>query len=323
MTAGASTAALLAAAPAWCVAVLALALDWALGEPRRWHPLVGFGYCAQALEHWLRVPAGADGPQSAASGRLRGVAAASLAVAPPVALCAVLCRVPFLGPALSVAVLYAVVGHRSLCDHARAVREALDRGDLIEARQRVGLMVSRDTADMNAARVAGAAAESVLENGNDALFGALFWYSVAGAPGALLYRLVNTLDAMWGYRTPRYLYFGWAAARLDDLLNLIPARLTAATYALAGRLRTALRCWRLQGVRWESPNAGPVMAAGAGALGVKLGGGAFYHGEWHERPALGEGREPAAIDITRAVRLVQRSLLIWIAVAGVGALLDG
>jgi adenosylcobinamide-phosphate synthase len=319
----ASFAALLAAAPAWCVAALALALDWALGEPRRWHPLVGFGHCAQALERWLCVSAGADGAQSAASGRLRGVVAAALAVLPPVALCGLLCRVSLLGPALAVAVLYAVVGHRSLCDHARAVREALDRGDLTEGRRRVGLMVSRDTADMSAARVAGAAAESVLENGNDALFGALFWFFVAGAPGALLYRLVNTLDAMWGYRTPRYLYFGWAAARLDDLLNLIPARLTAASYALTGSLRMALRCWRAQGVRWESPNAGPVMAAGAGALGLKLGGGAFYHGEWHERPALGEGREPAAVDITRAVRLVQRSLLAWIAVAGVGALLAG
>ena len=305
----------------WSVAVFALALDWWLGEPRRWHPLVGFGACAQALERWLHTPGEAEGGRAVRT-RSRGLLATCLAVLPPVALCAALCRLPVIGTALSVLVLYAVIGHRSLHDHARAVREALDRGDLPEARRRVGLMVSRDTADMNATRVAGAAAESVLENGNDALFGALFWFFVAGAPGALLYRLVNTLDAMWGYRTPRYLYFGWAAARADDLLNLIPARLTALSYALAGRFRAALRCWRGQGVLWDSPNAGPVMAAGAGALHLRLGGGAFYHGQWRVRPELGEGAEPSAPDIARALRLLQRSLLIWMSVAGVGALLD-
>lgn len=301
--------------------VLALALDWWLGEPRRWHPLVGFGNYAKALERWLHGPGQA---QSTRAARVRGFGAlaASLAVLPPVALCVALCRVPVLGAALAVVVLYAVVGHRSLYDHAHAVEESLDRGELPEARRRVGLMVSRDTADMNATRVAGAAAESVLENGNDAIFGALFWFFVAGAPGALLYRLVNTLDAMWGYRTPRYLYFGWAAARFDDLLNLIPARLTALTYALAGETLAALRCWRRQGILWDSPNAGPVMAAGAGALRLRLGGGAYYDGEWCTRPELGEGAEPQRPDIARALRLVQRSLLIWMGVAGVGALLN-
>src|SRR6185437_4951986 len=111
-------------------------------------------------------------------------------------------------------------------------------------------------------------------------------------------------DAMWGYRTPRYLYFGWAAARFDDLLNLIPARLTALTYALAGETLAALRCWRRQGILWDSPNAGPVMAAGAGALRLRLGGGAYYDGEWCTRPELGEGAEPQRPDIARALRLV-------------------
>jgi adenosylcobinamide-phosphate synthase len=304
----------------WCVTVLALCLDWWLGEPRRWHPLVGFGACARSLEHWLHGSGKVQGRQAAGE-RGRGVLATCLIVLPPVALCAALCRVPVIGTALAVLVLYAVVGHRSLCDHARVVQEALERGELPEARRRVALMVSRDTSDMSTTRVAGAAAESVLENGNDALLGALLWFFVAGAPGALLYRLVNTLDAMWGYRTPRYLYFGWAAARCDDLLNLIPARLTALTYAFAGNFRAALRCWRGQGVLWDSPNAGPVMAAGAGALQLRLGGGAFYHGQWRLRPELGEGAEPAATDISRALRLLQRSLLIWMGVAGVGALL--
>jgi adenosylcobinamide-phosphate synthase len=321
----ASVAAFLISAPVLgrsCgVTVLALGLDWWLGEPRRWHPLVGFGAYAQALERWLHGPGEARGHR-AARDRGRGALATCLAVLPPVALCAALCRVPVIGTALTVLVLYAAVGHRSLHDHAYAVQEALDCGELPEARRRVGLMVSRDTADMNATRVAGAAAESVLENGNDALCGALFWFFVAGGPGALLYRLVNTLDAMWGYRTPRYLHFGWAAARGDDLLNFIPARLTALTYALAGDLRAALRCWRRQGVLWDSPNAGPVMASGAGALQVQLGGGAFYHGQWRVRPELGEGPEPQAGDIARALRLVRRALLIWVGVAVLATLLD-
>jgi adenosylcobinamide-phosphate synthase len=167
---------------------------------------------------------------------------------------------------------------------------------------------------MDAQAVASAAVESVLENGNDAVFGALFWFLVAGAPGVLLYRLVNTLDAMWGYRTPRYLYFGWAAARLDDVLNFIPARLTALTYALIGHTRSALRCWRAQAGEWESPNAGPVMAAGAGALGVGLGGGAYYHGQWEERPALGAGPRPDATSIPAGLRLVRLGVILWLLV---------
>lgn len=190
------------------------------------------------------------------------------------------------------------------------------KGDLQEARARVGRIVSRDTGQMDGQAVASAAVESVLENGNDAVFGALFWFLIAGAPGVLLYRLANTLDAMWGYRTPRYLYFGWAAARLDDVLNFIPARLTALTYALIGHTRSALRCWRLQAGAWESPNAGPVMAAGAGALGVGLGGGAYYHGQWEERPALGVGPRPDATSIPAALRLVRLGVILWVCVIG-------
>jgi adenosylcobinamide-phosphate synthase len=339
--------------------IAAVLLDAALGEPRRWHPLVGFGRWARYWEGWLspeadravardarhkahRLPERSDSRQAEGreashrpSGlwrrpfgmRLRGCVAWIVAVAPWVLLVlaaqagahalsagdragAVAARYGVY--LLSIAALYFALGHQSLRDHAKRVHEALTRGDLAEARARVGYIVSRDTGRMDAQAVASAAVESVLENGNDAVFGALFWFLLAGAPGVLLYRLANTLDAMWGYRTPRYLYFGWAAARLDDALNFIPARLTALTYALMGHTRSALRCWRVQASAWESPNAGPVMAAGAGALGVGLGGGAFYHGQWEERPPLGAGPRPDATSIPAALRLVRLGVMLWL-----------
>jgi adenosylcobinamide-phosphate synthase len=179
-------------------------------------------------------------------------------------------------------------------------------------------MVSRDTHALDGTRVAAAATESVLENGHDAVFGALFWFVLLGAPGALLFRLANTLDAMWGYRTSRYERFGWAAARMDDALGYLPARLTALTYAALGRFACAMRCWRTQARAWDSPNAGPVMAAGAGALCVRLGGAAPYHGRWEERPVLGEGDPPDAGTIVRALRLVDRGVVAWVALMFLG-----
>jgi adenosylcobinamide-phosphate synthase len=270
-------------------------LDAVLGEPRRWHPLVGFGNYAKFLERHL-----------SRGTRTWGVFAVLCAVLPWVT--------PFVFRywLVDIAALYFALGHQSLREHALRVRQALESGSLEEARTRVGYMVSRDTGNMDARAVAAATVESVLENGNDAVFGALFWFLVAGAPGVILFRLANTLDAMWGYRTPRYLYFGWAAARLDDVLNFVPARLTALTYALIGSTRSALRCWRLQAPAWESPNAGPVMAAGAGALKLGLGGGAYYHGQWEERPPLGMGSPPDAAAITAALRLVRSGVVLWL-----------
>lgn len=281
-------------------ALTAVLLDHWLGEPQRWHPLVGFGRLAAALEARLNR-----------RWRSAGLLAWLLAVAPGVGLALWLRpTAPF---AIDVALLYFALGARSLGEHAGAVAAPLAAGDLAEARRRVGWMVSRDATVLDPAGVARAGVESVLENGNDAVFGALFWFALLGGPGALLFRLANTLDAMWGYKNERYRAFGWAAARLDDALNWPAARLTALTYALLGRTRRALACWRDQAPAWESPNAGPVMAAGAGSLGVALGGAAVYHGRTEARPPLGEGPPPGAADIGRAVALVRRGLVLWLA----------
>ncbi|SEO41911.1 adenosylcobinamide-phosphate synthase [Luteibacter sp. UNC138MFCol5.1] len=286
--------------------MLALALDALLGEARRFHPLVGFGRIANDVERRLyRDDRGA------------GVVAWGVTVAiPVVALVAFRANVGApLAFAIDVLVLYLAIGRRSLGDHARPIAEALRANDLAAARVAVGRMVSRDVDALDATRVAAAGTESVLENGHDAVFGALFWFVLLGAPGALLFRLANTLDAMWGYRTPRYERFGWAAARIDDVLGFVPARLTALTYAATGDTSAALRGWRTQAPAWDSPNAGPVMAAGAGALRVRLGGAAPYHGRWEPRPELGEGSPPDATTIDRALRLVDRGVVAWLVAA--------
>jgi adenosylcobinamide-phosphate synthase len=299
------------------IALAAVLLDALLGEPARWHPLVGFGRWAQCFERRFNTNT-TRGPLAQ---RLLGVLAVAVAVGPWVLLAVVASGLPALHYWVAVAALYFALGHQSLRQHAQRVHRVLEAGNLDEARAQVSYMVSRDTAKMDNRGVAAAAVESVLENGNDAVFGALFWFLVAGAPGVLLFRLSNTLDAMWGYRTPRYLYFGWAAARFDDVLNFVPARLTALTYALIGSTGTAFRCWRLQARAWESPNAGPVMAAGAGALGLGLGGGAYYHGEWEERPPLGVGSPPDAGSIRAALKLVRSGVVLWLVLVVAGELI--
>jgi adenosylcobinamide-phosphate synthase len=291
----------------------ALALDRLLGEPRRGHPLVAFGTLIETVE---RRGYGDD--------RLRGALLLALLVLPFTALAALAAALPG-GWVLEVVLLYLAVGWRSLGEHGRGIAGALQQGDLEAARDRVAFLVSRDTQDIDATQISKATVESVLENGNDAVFAPLFWFAVAGAPGVVAYRLVNTLDAMWGYRTDRYRRFGWAAARLDDGLNYLPARFTALAYALASGswagARRALDCWRRQGRVWKSPNAGPVMAAGAGALGVRLGGAAVYHGRLQPRPDLGQGPEAAPADIPRALTLLDRALGVWVLGLGLAGLL--
>ena len=282
---------------------LALWLDQWWGELRRWHPLVGFGVLANRIEYVL----------NRGSHRIaRGFCAWCLLVLPLVMIGTSLqlffsTQSPLLAMIIDAIVLYFALGKQSLREHACAVAVSLRADDLPQARRAVALMVSRDTRALDHCGVSTAAVESVLENGSDAVIASLFWFALAGIPGVLLHRAANTLDAMWGYRSERFNAFGRCAARIDDALNFIPARITALAYALVGSTAIALRSWRTQARAWSSPNAGPVMAAGAGALQLQLGGAAMYEGAIEMRPMLGSGQHAQAHDIERALQLLDRS----------------
>ncbi|KND54374.1 Adenosylcobinamide-phosphate synthase [Candidatus Paraburkholderia kirkii] len=297
------------------LAVLGVIVDRLLGEPRARHPLVAFGRLATKLEARMNTGFRA---------RPAGILAWFVLVAPPVGVAWILVGVlPFSYACLvHVLLLWFALGAKSLREHIVPIARALSFGDIDGARALTSRIVSRDTSQADENALSRAAVESALENGNDAIFGALFWFAVAGGPGALMFRLANTLDAMWGYRTPRYLRFSWAAARFDDVLNFIPARLTAATYALAGDTHMAWHCWRTQARSWDSPNAGPVMAAGAGSLNVLIGGAAVYHGKLEARPTLGAGHSANPQHVVAALRLVERATLMWLAVLLILAVLS-
>tara|TARA_R110001592_G_scaffold42654_2_gene138482 strand:- start:7491 stop:8522 length:1032 start_codon:yes stop_codon:yes gene_type:complete len=293
--------------------LLALCLDKIVGEAEHFHPLVGFGNFAKRIEAALNKDSYL---------KLKGLLALILCVV-PISVLAYLISVWLSDDLLaeiifSSFILYVALGWRSLMEHAKAVYQALEKSDLKLARNQVSRIVSRDCDELNETEIAVAATESVLENGADAIFAAIFWFLIAGVPGVICYRLANTLDAMWGYKNKRFLEFGWAAARFDDALNYFPARLTALSYTLMGHTRNALSCWLRQAKIWKSPNAGPVMAAGAGALQVSLGGKAIYHGTIHLRPLLGlrlsKSTRATAKSIQAACKLVNKALFLWVMV---------
>jgi adenosylcobinamide-phosphate synthase len=205
---------------------------------------------------------------------------------------------------------WAVLGGRSLATEAEIVRHHLDAGDLPAARERLTHLVGRDTAQLDESGIARAVIESVAENTSDAVVAPLIFGALAGVPGLVAYRAANTLDAMVGHRDARYTEFGWASARLDDLLNWLPARVTATLAALlaptvGGRSSEAFGTWRRDASNHPSPNAGPVEAAFAGALGVQLGGVNSYRGITEDRHVLGQGSTPTAADIETTIHLAR------------------
>jgi adenosylcobinamide-phosphate synthase len=292
--------------------------DRALGDPRRGHPVAAFGAAAS----WLEARCYAD---RQAAGVMHTGVLVGAAIAFSTALERLISNRSLPTVITTAAATWAVLGGRSLSREAATVADKLAGGNLNAARVQVRHLVGRDTAELSAAEVARATVESVAENTSDAVVAPLLWGAVAGLPGLLGYRAVNTLDAMIGHRSPRYLQFGWAAARLDDLANWLPARLAAlATAALAplvgGITGNTLRVVRRDASRHPSPNAGVVEAAFAGALDIQLGGQNAYHGTVEDRGILGTGRPVAVADINRANRLAGAvsvsALLVAVVVRG-------
>jgi adenosylcobinamide-phosphate synthase len=276
-------------------------LDTALGDPRRLHPVAGFGRAATALEHRWYAPDRRAGTRYAA-------VAVGVPLAAAVAATLATRRRPWVRAGLTAATTWAVLGGTTLRREAAMVADALAAGDVPAARARLPHLCGRDPSTLDEAELARAVVESVAENTSDAVVAPLAWGAIVGLPGLVGYRAINTLDAMVGHRSPRYRDFGTAAARLDDLANLGPSRATAAlTVLVAPRVGgsgwSALRAWLRYGARHPSPNAGQCEAAAAGALGLRLGGRNVYHGRVEERPVLGDGRPPRVADIHRANRL--------------------
>jgi len=277
------------------------ALDALLGDPRRLHPVAGYGRMAAALERRTYAPTVDAGTRYAAT-------AVGLPVLAAVVASALTRRRPVARAALTAAATWAVLGGTSLRREATAMADSLGSGDLDAARRRLPNLCGRDPSNLDTAGLARATVESVAENTSDAVVAPLVWGALAGLPGLVGYRAVNTLDAMVGHRSPRYERFGTAAARADDLANLAPSRLTALLTAAAaptvdGSVVRALWTWFRDGRRHPSPNAGQCEAAMAGALGVRLGGTNVYFGRSEERPTLGAGRSPDPADIRRAAHL--------------------
>ena len=275
--------------------------DQLLGDPRRWHPVAGFGTVAASLE-------GAWYADDRVRGALHEVALVGAALGVGFAVERSVRDRPVLRVLSTAAATWAVLGGRSLARESEAIADHLAAGDLPGARLRVANLVSRDPETLDADGVARATLESVAENTSDAVVAPLFWGAVAGIPGLLAYRAINTMDAMVGYRNPRYRLFGWAAARLDDVANWVPARVAgglaaAAAPLVGGRWQDAAKAVREQSGHHPSPNGGVVEAAFAGALGITLGGRNTYGGVEEDRGELGFGPAPTPADLIRANRL--------------------
>lgn len=273
---------------------LGFVLDCLFADPSKHHPVALYGQSVSTFERRIY-----------ADSKSRGVAFTAIAVATPVALTAAASAgAPLL---MLVATTWASLGGTTLRRTGERMADRLETEDIDAARELVPWLCSRNPDALDADGIARATVESLAENTSDAVTGTLFWGAVAGAPGVVAHRAINTLDAMVGYRNDRYRQFGWASARLDDIAGYLPARLTAVATAVAGpNRREAMAAWRRDSSNHPSPNAGVVEASAAGALGLQLGGKTVYPSGVEMRPVLGRGRAPEVEDVRRAVQLSKR-----------------
>lgn len=277
-----------------------VAADAIVGDPRRYHPVAGFGAMVTALEHRLY-----------ADSRSRGAIVTGICVVAALASGCAIDRLTRRNPAChataTALATWAVLGARTLRAEGEALDAMLMVGDLDGARTRLPHLVGRDPSDLDEGEIARAAVESVAENTSDAVVAPLLAGAAGGIAGLLGYRAINTLDAMIGHRSPRYAQFGWAAARLDDVANLVPARVTGLLVAvISDRPRQIWHLTRRFARQHPSPNSGWCEAAYAAALDLRLGGRNTYAGRVEVRPFLGTGRRPGAGDLRRATRLLGR-----------------
>ena len=292
--------------------LIGCAADAVLADPRRAHPVAGFGLLATALERFMYRDSRVYGALYA-SVLVTGLAAAG-------ALAQRGARNGLARTAITAAATWVALGGTTLVRTGSSIADLLDAGDIDGARAVLPSLCGRDPAVLDGPGLTRAAVESVAENTSDAQVAPLLWAAIGGAPAVLAYRGINTLDAMVGHRSDRYRRFGWAAARLDDIANFAAARLTAALATLCapvvgGSASGAIRAWRRDAARHPSPNAGVTEAAFAGALGLQLGDPTQYRHELEIRPTLGDGRRPEVGDLRRAVRLSRAVQISAVAVA--------
>jgi len=285
--------------------VVGIVADWIVGDPRQGHPVAGFGRVAAAVERHVWRPSRAAGAAYVLA-LVGGTSGAAAWVDRRLE------RRPGGRLILLAGVTWAALGGRSLAQAGQDLAAAVRCGDLDQARRLAPTLVGRDPTGLDGPQLCRAAVESVAENTADAVVGPLLWGALAGPAGVVGYRAANTLDAMVGHKNPRYLRFGWAAARMDDVLGWPAARLGAVLAcllapAVGGDSSRAWRTLRRDGAAHPSPNAGRMEAAFAGAIGVRLGGRNHYSERVEERPTLGDGQLPTPGDVDRAVRL---SLLV-------------
>jgi len=295
--------------------MIALLLDLVLGEAKKYHYLVGFGRLSQHIELILNPDRLRNGspsftPKTITLGGLSwGILVCPIAL---IYLYYANDLTWYWQVIVDAIIIYLAIGLTSLKQHAMQVYHPLKSGDLKTARHFTGYLVSRETANLTPNDIARATTESMLENGHDSVIASLFYYVIGGAPLVIIHRLANTLDAMWGYKTVRYNAFGYASARLDDLLGFVSAKVCTLLYAVQGHFLQSMKNAYQQGNIYKSHNGGWVMAAGATALNRTLGGNASYHGKQVSSVTLGQGLAVTLDDIPSSITIIKRAALIFL-----------
>ncbi len=289
--------------------LLALLLDIFFGDIRHYHPLSGFRKLARRVENYFYPQRSTTTPRVLF---WLGVLAVVFAIPPFILLLALLKPIPGVDVITGVVVLYFALSKQTLSARARAVSKALLHGNLRDAQQRTRVLLQQKTAPLNEREIIRASVEHVLKNGNSVVFGVLFWFIVGGTPAVMIYRFSDQLYSLWGHNDARYQYFGRFVTILSQILNWLPARLTASTYAIQGNFMRAMECWWQQGRFYSCHNTGIVLAAGAGAIGFCLEGQSIDDDDQMENPDLGKGLPPDLQDIEHSVCLVSRGAWVWL-----------